>query len=363
MFKENKGSTILSDLWDRYLECSICAENYDDDNHVPKQLPCQHTYCTSCLHKLSKSAGHLKCPQCKQVHKEVSDVRKYPKDLTRGDLLDYVREKAGSKCDNCQKAIAEYDCATCATRLCKKCKVKVHSKILYQSHTIRIINKKRKADRGRCQENGHDNGLQKFFCKECGQLVCANCIFSHHRNESLHTIESAESLFQNYRSRVDELALSMKLELLFVNLQYRCIQTRLRGVKIDKEQLIRLFNALYTSGESRQVRQHEYLIFCDQVCRGATDVLKEQLQMCAQPLEQLKNMKANVTNSIPQGADAFTFLPSSMSVMDSMDQLENSFRTTLNQVKDIMDKVGEVPVDRGDIVAGQPYNANVKGMC
>ena len=55
------------------LECQICLENYDANHadHLPKLLPCGHTFCASCIDKLLvniRETKHattiMKCPNC-----------------------------------------------------------------------------------------------------------------------------------------------------------------------------------------------------------------------------------------------------------------------------------------------------------
>lgn len=44
------------------LVCSICYEAYDISEHLPKTLPCGHTFCLSCLKKWHEETGRLQCP-------------------------------------------------------------------------------------------------------------------------------------------------------------------------------------------------------------------------------------------------------------------------------------------------------------
>ena len=48
----------------RHLECAVCLEIYND----PKALPCQHTFCLSCIHQTLRG-NTLQCPSCKNFHK------------------------------------------------------------------------------------------------------------------------------------------------------------------------------------------------------------------------------------------------------------------------------------------------------
>ena len=67
----NMASSIpMSELRDK-LSCPICFEIYDDSPRLPKALPCLHTVCLDCLHKLEKQRkgrrGALQCRVCRWV--------------------------------------------------------------------------------------------------------------------------------------------------------------------------------------------------------------------------------------------------------------------------------------------------------
>ena len=42
------------------MSCDICFNNYDHSIHKPYMLSCPHTFCLSCINKLSNK----KCPNC-----------------------------------------------------------------------------------------------------------------------------------------------------------------------------------------------------------------------------------------------------------------------------------------------------------
>ena len=46
-------------------ECSVCFEEYDNQDKFPKILPCGHTYCNNCLKGLITNKK-IKCPKCRK---------------------------------------------------------------------------------------------------------------------------------------------------------------------------------------------------------------------------------------------------------------------------------------------------------
>ncbi|XP_045587033.1 E3 ubiquitin-protein ligase TRIM65 [Procambarus clarkii] len=52
---------------DNPLECKVCFTEYDDDLRRPRNLPCGHTFCTSCIADTIAN-GRLACPNCRKEH-------------------------------------------------------------------------------------------------------------------------------------------------------------------------------------------------------------------------------------------------------------------------------------------------------
>ena len=63
-------SGSVSGILDR-VSCRVCMEPFDNNTHVPKLLPCQHTFCNSCLCELINNSFDLdtiECPVCRSKH-------------------------------------------------------------------------------------------------------------------------------------------------------------------------------------------------------------------------------------------------------------------------------------------------------
>ncbi|XP_069193463.1 E3 ubiquitin-protein ligase TRIM32-like [Procambarus clarkii] len=48
-------------------ECSVCFNNYDDNQLRPRTLLCGHTFCSQCINNAIKN-GQLTCPSCRAQH-------------------------------------------------------------------------------------------------------------------------------------------------------------------------------------------------------------------------------------------------------------------------------------------------------
>ncbi|XP_043919961.1 E3 ubiquitin-protein ligase SH3RF2 isoform X2 [Protopterus annectens] len=68
------------------LECPICFEKLDV---TAKVLPCQHTFCKSCLQRIQTAGKELRCPECRTlVYGDIDDL---PANLLLVRLLDGLR--------------------------------------------------------------------------------------------------------------------------------------------------------------------------------------------------------------------------------------------------------------------------------
>jgi hypothetical protein len=107
------------DQIDEIIECPICLDVYDE----PKLLPCQHTFCSSCITNLVEN-GQIKCPECRSTHK-VTDQRTatFPTNITIQRLLDFNLTNIKQKCFQCsQRRDNSSKCDECNRIFCFECK-------------------------------------------------------------------------------------------------------------------------------------------------------------------------------------------------------------------------------------------------
>ena len=126
------SSTPVSRLLDR-VSCPICMEIYSYDAHVPKILPCEHTFCLDCLNNLSVSVekmDEVECPICRNKHAAPS--RGFTTNRTALDIIDEMEKGASApptklRCSDHNDDECVLVCINCVTGLCLKCvKQKTH---------------------------------------------------------------------------------------------------------------------------------------------------------------------------------------------------------------------------------------------
>ncbi len=57
---------------DSIFECGICFKAYNHNEKKPMSLPCGHSFCSECVHKLPKH-GIIQCPYDKSTHQITPD--------------------------------------------------------------------------------------------------------------------------------------------------------------------------------------------------------------------------------------------------------------------------------------------------
>lgn len=101
-FSISHGANIMDSLqFGEILDCSVCLERLDE---TCKVLPCQHTFCKSCLKAIVATRQELRCPECRCL--VTQNVDELPGNILLIRLLEglkhrqrkkYTRSTSGSK--------------------------------------------------------------------------------------------------------------------------------------------------------------------------------------------------------------------------------------------------------------------------
>lgn len=132
---------------DRLKELATCAVCLDLLRH-PKMLPCQHTFCLSCVEKLatneSKEPLKLRCAQCRGISLTPrGGVAALPGNIYLQSILDLIASEdttasqVKKQCSSCQTVCDVEYCQHCNISLCTICTQKHLSELKYQLHAIR----------------------------------------------------------------------------------------------------------------------------------------------------------------------------------------------------------------------------------
>lgn len=131
------------DVKEEFLVCSICTHEYDEKSHVPRILPCLHTFCQECLKKLVKSTLII-CPLCKQdFDLPQGGIAGLAKDTTRRNLIDFIKVRKRSSeilCKDCPEDLTAVDfCKECYIFMCPECSKAHRRSLASRKHSVLSI--------------------------------------------------------------------------------------------------------------------------------------------------------------------------------------------------------------------------------
>lgn len=254
-----RGNKLVSEIQERYLECSICTEIFNEHGRIPKLLPCLHTFCLACLKALYKK-DRIRCPTCNGLHKlskrEFNDL---PKDNTRRDLTSFIQDKTLSRsdneCSNCGNCTNElYCCYDCNECICSKC-CKVHK----QKHNVQEL---RQETSNVCKIAGHDNSPLKYYCKGpiCEKVICANCALSDHRDQGKHYLEDVKQTIDKRKEKLRTTVTALKRQISTVKGIEKTCKEKDISLREEREKFCTNVERIYNKGIQALQSKKEFLI-------------------------------------------------------------------------------------------------------
>ncbi len=106
--------------------CQVCYEEFNQEMHLPRLLPCSHTTCHSCLeHLVRQTPQQIRCPQCRSSHRVGQEgVKSFPQN--KYILHNINSSRTSDKCDEHKKELVLYCKDPCKEAICPKCYTLVH---------------------------------------------------------------------------------------------------------------------------------------------------------------------------------------------------------------------------------------------
>lgn len=285
---------FLQELQRNFLECGVCAEVYNEDDRIPRQLPCFHTFCSACLIRLGNRGNKIECSLCKTVHKinQGSTVNFY-KDNTRRDLLTLLKENANgnglSICSKCNELLQLwFTCKSCSIILCTECK-EVHSK-QYSRHRICNAPVSVESDAEfveKCELSGHDNGPLKYICVSslCQVALCSTCIVEFHRDDAFHQLRELKTYVEERKDSLLIDVKSLKEKIVLTNSFIMKSKANFDHYRTEKEVLKRKIDNLKEMGSGDCPRSY----LNDQLA----EICREQEQLRLIVMRNLTNVMTN----------------------------------------------------------------------
>ena len=193
------------------IKCAICLEVYKD----PHLLPCLHSFCKTCLIKLSTSSHRkIKCPTCRKEHSlSHSGVDGL---LPNTYLANKVEEAGGSavgpsrNCGQCNSLDVVIFCSQCNDFLCRQCHEAHKRMAAFSEHRGSLLplsraKKKRNVREYKCSQ--HPKELLQVYCVNCEVVICRDCALYSHQN---HQFKPAENVAGEIKERLSSSCASLK---------------------------------------------------------------------------------------------------------------------------------------------------------
>uniref|UniRef100_A0AAY4DH61 Uncharacterized protein n=1 Tax=Denticeps clupeoides TaxID=299321 RepID=A0AAY4DH61_9TELE len=191
------------------LTCPVCLDLYRD----PHLLPCGHSFCLQCLHRLRGPSRRalFRCPECRQSHRASAAQKNYKLCNIADSFRQLGQEKAppapgaagtpdAVRCDYCVPAAAgaeggAEDGAALAVKTCMKCEVSmchVHVKPHLELPAFRghpLVEPTGDMRSRKCPE--HDE-MFHYYCVDEKVCVCNACtIEGGHAGHTIKTLKNA----------------------------------------------------------------------------------------------------------------------------------------------------------------------------
>ena len=175
--------------------CTICQSTYSD----PRLLPCLHSFCRSCLERLSTSTPRkIKCPLCRTEHYlQPGGVAKFLPNTQAASKATLPVSKCG-QCQS-QSSVVSF-CSECETFLCNLCHEAHGRMAIFQTHKVVAPTKasiKPKPKSFKCPK--HPKESLDVYCIPCKSVICRDCALYLHNG---HKFKPGEDASEEIKQRL-----------------------------------------------------------------------------------------------------------------------------------------------------------------
>ena len=205
---------------DEQLQCAICIETYSD----PKQLPCSHVYCKSCLENLvernQQEQPYITCPSCRvsAFISPTSGVAGLQTSFQVNNLFD------------------------------------IQDSLKQIPPTASL-----QSDLGSCSEHAEE---LKLYCETCDELICWRCAIKNGKHQS-HDYDEIEDAFMKYKGEIASLIDPVEKQLSAVNDALKLLVSTRTEISEQQEAIRAVIDAsireLHEAIDARRIDLHAEL--------------------------------------------------------------------------------------------------------
>lgn len=354
---------VKADELDRqFLQCALCIDRLQK----PKLLPCQHTFCQSCLELwVTQNGGTLSCPFCRNQYSLTQrGVAGLPDNFFVNSIIEFINRKrtassAKTLCDSCENEASDY-CYDCAEFMCFECTA-AHKRLrTTRDHKVISIDEylsdltsveKVFADDEAKLCGSHEGQEIEIYCDSCGVPICQKCRVKEHYSSEHKLIELSEAgkasrlVLSDLADRAQEKVDSLREIVSMLKETNRLLHTNreaaLNQVKARKKLLIELIDTFGQEVEAELEREFS--------CRKST--LEENIEYFQQTLDKTTSV-CNVTQNLLNEGDDEALLYVSR---DTIRKLEENVSTQVRPKTDEDGRIKFVPGSCNEIERVQQF--------
>ncbi len=198
---EPREKLDVGDLKDKFLECPVCVEFFNQTDRRPRLLhSCLHAFCTPCLEQLlvKEGKGQITCPLCRHVQKVKGGIASLPKDPVRDNLVEYLQISGKQKvfCQDCpDENEAKSRCMECGENLCQDCGTAHRRHRSTRNHRVVPFEELESGSQNIMKTRhfctNHPDRFVECYCTDCGSLCCLMCAVIDHKGHDLKKLGDA----------------------------------------------------------------------------------------------------------------------------------------------------------------------------
>ncbi|XP_020506567.2 E3 ubiquitin/ISG15 ligase TRIM25 isoform X1 [Labrus bergylta] len=183
------------------LTCPVCRDIFKD----PRQLPCGHSLCMSCLESMLDLASNVpfRCPDCRGYFGAVLRIQKSYAlssiaEEFRGNMK--RKERKSVYCDFCSEktTLAKKTCLKCEVSMCDEHAKNHHELPVYIGHPL--VSPLCDFLERKCPQ--HEDKVLKYYCNTSRRYICNMCAFE--RKQLNQTTEACTVLRRQLTLYMDQ---------------------------------------------------------------------------------------------------------------------------------------------------------------
>lgn len=265
--KSRKRNIIFDEerFEETFLKCMICREMYDEDEKLPKMLPCHHTFCLDCLQQMFRVEGEYRqsltsafrsmpmavkicCPTCRDgLICSEQDIKRLPNDTTILELLCYIKQTGKTDVQYCTK------------------------------HKMQPLN---------------------FFCEPCITPVCCDCTVIDHKEKNGHIVMNVDEALNKYTPVLDETLVEMDSQVKVVEEKKQVLEKAADNIEqIQKELAVQIRQTFDRMRDAIDERERELFNLSEHEIDKKRNEIGDQLAMVHDRESHLKKDRTNLQNA------------------------------------------------------------------